>query len=476
MATQSFESLSQKYGARYRWLVLVVVGLGAVAGILSSTSFTVAVPSLMRHFDIGQAQVQWTITGFMAAMTVGMLPTAWLLDRLGFRRLFLGAIALLGVCSVAGYLATDFWLVVGLRVVQGLTAGVLQPMGTIAVMRLFPPGEQGRAMGILGFGVVLAPAMAPTFGGMLLDRFGWSSIFLLSLPFCLITLAVGLRLLPQPRPPERRPFDWLGLGLLTGASLAIVEAVASLQRHGIGSGWTLVLFSLALLSLLCFVAHARRSAHPIISLSPFANTPFTMGTLVSFAYGFGLYASTYLIPVFLQHAMHFSATAAGLALLPSGLVLAVTIAVAGRMADRYSPLLVTISGLALFGLSFVFFGVVATHISYTQIVTGTVLGRIGLGLVLPALSIATLRYLTPAQLGQSSVIISYTRQLGGVMGVAIAAVFVGWREAVYSHQADGVVTAYAQAFMMLALVFLFATAAACFMKQRSPGPGTLSSP
>ncbi|TCS36538.1 EmrB/QacA subfamily drug resistance transporter [Paucimonas lemoignei] len=462
----SFDALSQRYGAhRYRWLVLLVLGLGAVSSLLASTSFTVAVPSLMKHFNVGQTQVQWTITGFMAAMTVGMLPTSWLLDHLGARKLFLGAIAVLAASGLAGAFATNFTLVVALRILQGATAGVLQPLTTIAVMRLFPVEEQGRATGILGFGIILAPAMAPTFGGMLLDRFGWPAIFLMNLPACVAAAVMGFYLLPLPRENTHRRFDWIGLAMLTVVSLAIVEAVASLQHSGLTSSWTLILFAVAILTLTGFIFHAKRTEHPIISLSPFAERIFTMGTLVTFAYGFGLYASTYLIPVFLQHAMHLSATAAGLALLPSGLVLAVTIPLAGRMADRHSPLLVTIAGLTMFFLSFAFFAIVAAHITYPEVVGGAILGRIGLGFILPALSIATLRPLKPEQIGQSSVVVSYVRQLGGVMGVAVSAAFVSWREAAYEGVSGGVFSAYAESFMLVAGFFLLAIIAAYFMKQ-----------
>lgn len=467
----SYESLSARHGARYPWLVLLVAGLGVVSSLLASTSFTVTVPALIARFGVGPSEVQWTITGFMAAMTVGMLPTSWLLDHLGFRRLFLAATGVMALAGVAGSLAPTFATVVGLRVVQGAAAGILQPLATIAVMRLFPPDRQGQATGILGFGIVLAPALAPTFAGMLLDGFGWSAVFLLNLPACLLAIGFGARLLPQRRPAEHRSFDWLGLVVLTLATLAVVEAVANLQRHGPAGTWTLLFAGLAAAGWVAYVLHARRAVHPIISLKPFTDRTFTMGAVVTFTYGFGLYASAYLIPVFLQHAMHFSATAAGVALLPSGIALALTIPLAGRMADRFPAPLVTIAGLSAFCLSFVFFGLIAQRIHYVEIVGGTVLGRIGLGLIMPALTVGTLRHLSRELIAQSSVVVSYLRQLGGVMGVAVAAVFVAWREAAYQGHAAAVVDAYADGYFMVAGVFVLAIVAASFMKSTGSPAG-----
>jgi len=460
------EEHEQRHGERYRWMVLAVMGLGIIAGVLATSSFNVAVPALMRDFAIGQEQVQWAITGFMAAMTVGMLPTPWLLERFGFRRVFLSGVSLMLAASVAGALSTHFGFLVTMRVVQGLAAGLIQPLGPLLVMRGFPPGVRGRASGALGFGLVLAPAVAPALGGLLLDRFGWPAIFLLNLPFCALALVSALYLLPRPGAPQRNAFDWWGLALLAGATLALIESVASLQHSGLLAPWTLALLGLTAALAALFVRHARRAEKPIISLGLFRYRSFTMGTLVAFAYGFGLYASTYLIPVFLQTALGFGAAAAGMVLVPAGIALAVTIAPAGRLADRMSPQWITVAGLVCFGLSFLLLAALADGIGHGELIFVTVLSRVGLGMILPALNLATMRHLEPQQLGQSSTVFSYSRQLGGVLGVAMAAVFVAWRESVYGTVPPGVVTAYAQGFLLVAGVFALAVVAACRMGRR----------
>jgi EmrB/QacA subfamily drug resistance transporter len=411
------------------------------------------------------------MTGFMAAMTVAMLPAPWLLERVGFRRVFLSALAVLAITSVAGSLSPNFPCVVAARIVQGAAAGILQPMGVLVVMRLFPIPSQGKASGVLSFSIVLAPAVAPALGGTLLDLFGWQAIFLINLPFCALAGLAALYLLPLPREITRKRFDWVGVGLLTLATLALIEGVVSLQQRGLTAPWTLGQLALALAATVFFVGHADRAKAPIISLGLFRHRAFAMGSLVSFAYGFGLYASTYLIPVFLQNALEYSATAAGIALIPAGIALALTIPLAGKMADRHSPQWITAAGLALFGLSFMLLAILGGRIAYAQLIGVTVLGRLSLGLILPALSLATLRHLEAHHLAQSSVVISYVRQLGGVLGIAIAAVFVEWREAIYGRVAPGVYAAYSQAFLLLAAVFVLALVAACMMKAPSKTGG-----
>ncbi len=460
----SFDSLSQRYGTKYKWMVLFILGLGTVAGVLCASSFNVAVPALTRHFGLGQDQVQWAMTGFLVATTVGMLPTSWLLDRLGFRRVFLMALLTLIIASVAGFYAPTFTLVVVARIVQGAATGVLQPMGTLALMRLIPPQFQGRASGILIFSIALTPAVAPSFGGILLDRFGWESIFLLGIPFAMVAGLAAFFLLPVPRKIKIRPFDWPGLAWLSLGTIALVEGVSSLQHSGPFSVWTIGQCLVAVAAALIYYRHANRLNEPIINLNVFARRTFAMGTVVSFSYGFGLYASTYLIPVFLQNALSYSAGAAGIALVPSGIALVVMLPLAGRLADHYAPKWLTLVGLVMFGASFLVFSFQGGDIQYGEIIAATVVGRIGLGMILPALSLAALRNLEAHQLGQSTVVFSYARQLGGVMGVAIIAVFMEWRESVHGVIPPGIYTAYSQGFWLLSAVFLIAILAAFLMK------------
>jgi predicted MFS family arabinose efflux permease len=337
-------------------------------------------------------------------------------------------------------------------------------MGPLALMRLFPPASQGRAMGVMSFSIAFTPAIAPALAGFLLDRFGWSSIFLLNLPFCAVAIVTAFYLLPLPGSRASKPFDWFGLGLLSLATMALVEAVTSLQHRGLLAPWTLCQFSVAIAAMLLYIRHAKHKPAPIIGLGLLRQRTFAMGSIVAFVYGFGVYASVYLIPVFLQNALAYSASSAGMALLPSGIALVFTLLVAGRLADHFPPKWLTAVGLAAFGLSFLLFAWWGGHISYAELIGVTIFGRIGLGLVMPALSLATMQHLQPHELSQSSVISSYARQLGGVMGVAIVAVFLEWRESVYGRMAPGIYTAYVQGFLLLSAVFLVAFLAAYRME------------
>lgn len=198
-ASGSLAVLRERYGERYRWLLLLSVMVGTMASIMSSTIVNVAIPDMSHYFTLGQERAQWVTSGFMVATTVSMLTTPWLLSRYGYRATYVGAMLLLLAGGVGGGLARDFGLVLAARVAEGLAAGVVQPIPAVIILYAFQPHEQGRASGIFGMGVVLAPALGPSIGGLLVDWFGWRSIFFMVVPLS-NTLAVAQEAAQHIRP------------------------------------------------------------------------------------------------------------------------------------------------------------------------------------------------------------------------------------------------------------------------------------
>ena len=235
-------ALEQRIGPNYRWYVLLTVMIGTMAAIMASTIINVAVPDISRVFGLGQERAQWLSAGFMAAMTLSMLTTPWLLERFGYRHTYTGAVLLLMAGGLCGGLARGFELVLAMRVVEGLAAGVLQPIPAIIILRAFGAGERGKAMGIFGFGVVLAPALGPSIGGVLVEWFGWRSIFFVVIPFCALAATLAQRYLPVGVPGggevNRRGarLDLPGLVLIAVAVLSLLNGMVQLHGASRGAG------------------------------------------------------------------------------------------------------------------------------------------------------------------------------------------------------------------------------------------------
>jgi EmrB/QacA subfamily drug resistance transporter len=465
----SLNSLAARHGELYRWKVLATIMIGSIASVMSSTIVNVAVPDLIRQFAIGQERAQWVATAFMAATTLSMLPTPWLLARFGYRHAYQGAASALMLGGLVGGLAQSFDVVLAMRALEGLAAGVLQVVPSIVILRAFKPGTQGRAMGIFGFGVVLAPAIGPSIGGLLVEHFGWRSIFFVVLPFGAIAVVLAQRLLPVSAPGGARPnvntppLDWPGLALAGVGVLALLNGLVHL--HDRVHSTAAMLLAAGAGTLAIFAVRQWRLAAPLLDLRLVRHRTFRMGALIAFIYGMGLFGSTYLVPIFMQTALHFPPSQAGAALLPAGLVLAGTIPLGGRLADRIAPHLLVAGGLTLLAISFALMTTVGSGTTLWVLMTWAVVGRIGLGLVLPSLSLGAMRGLSHAEIAQGSSGISFARQIGGAVGISVVGIVLEWR--LHAHAASGglPLAGFAETFWMVAGLCLLATMAALRMRQ-----------
>ena len=466
----TIEHLRMRHGPNFRWLVLLTVMVGMMASIMSSTIVNVAVPDMSRYFQIGQDRAQWISAAFMAATTLSLLLTPWLLQRYGLRKTYVGANLLLMIGGIVGGLSGNYPVMIAMRVLEGVAAGILMPIPNVVIMREFPGDEQGRAIGIFGFGVVLAPAIGPVVGGVLVEHFGWRSIFFVVVPFCLVALEMARRYLPVVSSfvTTPRPFDWTGLLWATSATLAVLNGLVDLQGGKTVQGAVLLCGGAACFAAFAF--HQLRAAHPLLQMRLFMHQPFTMGAIVAFVYGIGLFGSTYLLPIYLQAALDYSPSKSGFVLLPAGLALAITMPVAGRLADKLRASRLVTAGLALLVVSTMLMATVTPDTSILILMAWVVLGRIGIGIIMPSLSLGSMRGLGVAEVPQAASMANFLRQLGGAVGVSLVGILLEWRLAAHGVTLLGAggnaarVSAFDETFLILAAISLPAMVAAWFME------------
>jgi DHA2 family multidrug resistance protein len=470
----TLEQLRERHGSRYKWLVLLTVMIGSMASILSSTIVNVAIPDLSRHFVLGQERAQWVSAAFMLAMTLSMLTTPWLLLRFGLRRTYTGAILTLLAGGVIGGFSFNYSMLISMRVAEGLASGILQPIPAILVLRAFQQHEQGKAMGIFGFGVVFAPAIGPSVGGFLVEQFGWRSIFFVVVPFCLIVLLMVRRFLAinTADSTEDNPLDWKGLLLVAVGVIGTLNGLVHLHDDRLLAA---ALIGVGIACMIWFVLYELKSPQPLMNMALFRYRQFSMGALVAFIYGMGLFGSTYLLPVFMQMGLNYAPSQAGLVLLPAGVALALTIPIAGRLADRVAPYVLVSLGLALLALSFGLMGSDAGGSSYLALMAWAIIGRIGLGFVLPSLSLGSMRGVDAAFIAQGASTINFMRQLGGAIGVSLAGILLEWRLSAHhvalstgaAQGSGGQVQAFDETFLVVSGVCAIAVVAAWRMRPRA---------
>jgi EmrB/QacA subfamily drug resistance transporter len=333
----------------------------------------------------------------------------------------------------------------------------------ITIFQVFPLNRRGQAMGIYGLGVVLGPAIAPAIGGVLVDTLSWRAVFLVVLPACVIGMAMAWRYLPgKDRQLAAIRLDRAGVLLLAMGITAVLWGLANGHRRGWGDPLLLVTLPGGIVSLVLFAFWQRRNPQPLMDLRVFRYPGFTGSFLMSMVIGAGVFASTYVTPLYFQQVLGESAASAGLMLMPAGLAMAFTFPVAGHLTDRFSETRIMMAGLVLFVLNMVLMAGATLTTSAVWLVWWTLLGRVGLGLMMPPSSTGALGLLPPALIPQGSGIFNFARQIGGALGVNLCALCIQFFSDRFGQTDPAASLAQAfeygfdRAFWLLLIVFLLA--------------------
>ena len=455
MSDTHLKQLRDRFGARYRWYVTFTAMVGTMAMTLSSTIINVALPEIMLEFGVGHSQVQWLATAFLASMTVGMLVNAWCVNTFGLRKTYLGAMLAFLAASGLGGIAPSFELLVASRVLQGLMAGLIQPLALLIIYHVFPVNERGKAMGIYGMGVIIGPTVGPVLGGVMVDLVSWRAVFLVVVPVVFGGVLMALRFLARPETSLlRRRLDVGGLLLLVVWLTTLLWVLANGPLHGWSDMRVLAGITIGVLAFISFVALELRRAEPLMAMAVFRLPGFTGAFIVSMVTGAALFTSVYLLPLLAQKSLGFSSTDAGLLLVPAGLVMAMAFPLIGRMADMYGPLWLVGGGLAVFAVSCLLLGISSATGTFFWVATWGAIGRIGIALMMPSVVVGTLRLLPETLVNQGAGVISFARQFGGAVGVSVAAMVLQEQAAIFAFGSmqDAVALAYRDAFFLLGLL------------------------
>ncbi|MDX6729359.1 MAG: hypothetical protein QOK49_4164, partial [Baekduia sp.] len=314
--------------------VSIVVVLGTFMSILDTTIVNVAINTLSRDFDTSLATIQWVSTGYMLALATVIPLTGWAADRFGTKRLYMISIGLFLAGSALSGMAWSAESLIGFRVLQGLGGGMIMPAGMTILSRAAGPQRMGRVMSIVGVPMLMGPIIGPILGGWLVDDVSWRWIFYVNIPIGAIALLAARRLLATDEPAAHEKLDWLGLLLLSPGLAAFVYGLAETSSQGgVTSAQALIPMVAGVFLIGAFIAHALRSAWPLIDVNLFRNRTMSAASATTFSFAMAMFGAMFLLPLYYQVVRGQSALDAGLMLAPQGLGAAMAMPIAGRLTD-----------------------------------------------------------------------------------------------------------------------------------------------
>lgn len=409
-----------------RWTV-IATGLGVFMIVLDALIVNVALPDLQASFHVGEAGLQWVVAGYSIGMAVLMMASATIADGIGRRRTYVAGLGVFGVGSLVSGIAPTLWLVTAARFVQGGAAATVSVASLALISNAFPePGARVRAIGYWTAITSTGTALGPTLGGVLTDAFGWRSVFLVNVPVAVIAIVLTGRWVVESKEPVRAALDRLGqvtFAVAVGsASFVIIQG----QEVGWDSPAIIALALVALVSLVAFVVHEGRTAHPMMDLRLFLERRYAIAIGTVFAAYFTAYGLLLMVSQYVQDAKGESAIATGLLILPFAIGQLLTAPRAGAIASRVGARLPVLCGQALMsaGLVALIIGVDAGSV---VLAIGLGLAGCGVGLIITPTTGIAMNAVPADRAGMASGILSTQRAIGSIAGYAVmGAVLATW--------------------------------------------------
>ena len=424
-----------------KWLVTVSITFGTLMGAIDASIVNVAVPHLTGSLGVTIEQITWVTTGFVIATVMVMPLTGFLARLFGQKRVYMTCLVLFIAGSALCGMARSLPLLVFFRVIQGLGAGALQPTEQAILRQTFPPQEQGMAMALFGMAVVLGPAFGPTLGGYIVDNYSWPWIFYINVPIGLVSLLMVSRFVHEPADVraalhamaerQRKNMDWSGIAtLIIGLGTMQYVLEEGNRNDWFESGEIKLVTLVAVVSLTFLVIRELSATVPAVDFSLFRDVVFFSGTMIGAVMFAMLMAVTFLLPIFMQELLGFTATQAGLALMPRSLTMLVVMPIVGRIYNIVSPRIVVAVGILIFAYTAWMMGHYTLETSARGIVNVLILQGVAFSCLFIPLTTVALSSIPRHRLPDATGLNSLLRQTGGSMGLAVFATMMSryaWR-------------------------------------------------
>jgi DHA2 family multidrug resistance protein len=433
-----------------KWLVAMTVMLPTFIEIMDTSVVNVSLPHIQGSLSAGLDEVTWVLTSYLVSNAIVIPITGWLAGMFGRKRYLLFSLSMFTISSLICGAAPSLEVLVVARVFQGIGGGGLQPLSQAILLESFPTKERGLAMAVFGMGIVMAPIMGPVLGGWVTDTLTWRWIFYINLPAGIVAVTLVALFIHDPSYVKRArlKIDTWGLFLLTVGLGCLQIVLDKGQREDwFNSNFILIMTAGAAVALILFVMVEWNTKNPVVDLRVFRDRSFTAGNVIMFGGFFCLFGSIFLLPLYLQKLMDYTAFWAGLVLGPGGLASFFVMPVAGLLMKKdVSPRFLLAIGVTLGAYSLwlmsgfnLFAGFMA--VSYPRMVQG-----LAMGLFFVPLSTAAFATIPKEEIGNASGIFNLLRNLGGSVGVAFSTTLLARRTQVHQSFLVEHITPYNPAF------------------------------
>lgn len=423
-----------------RVIITITAIMCALLEIIDTTIVNVALNEMKGNLGATLNDVSWVITAYAIANVIIVPLTSWLSQQFGRRNYFAVSIVIFTVASFLCGNATNIWELVFFRFIQGLGGGALLVTSQTIITEVYPPEKRGMAQALYGMGVIVGPTLGPPLGGYIVDHFSWPYIFYINIPIGVIATLLTLSYVKSPNYGGKKSLsevDWFGILFLIMAVGSLQFVLEKGQEHDWFEDVWIILFSVvAVLGVYLFIWRELVAKDPAVELRVLKDKNLAIGTVLSFILGFGLYGSTFVIPLFTQNSLGWTAFQSGLMLVPSSIATGLMMPIVGRAIQKgvSQKYLIAMGFSAFFGFSLWAYTVITPFTSEGDFFWMLMLRGVGLGFLFVPTTTLALSSLKGKEIGQGAAFTGMVRQLGGSFGIALISTYIS-RKSV-QHRSD----------------------------------------
>jgi DHA2 family multidrug resistance protein len=421
------------------WVIAFTVTLATFMEALDSSIANVSLPHIAGTLGASYAEATWILTSYLVSNAIVLPISGWIANRIGRKRFYMTCVAMFTIFSFLCGLANSLTMLIVFRIFQGAAGGGLQPSERAILADTFAPAKRSLAFAIYGMAVVVAPAIGPTLGGWITDNFTWRWIFFLNIPVGMLSLFLTRRIVEDPPYLKRArktlgSVDGIGLGLLALTIGALQIMLDKGQEDDwFGSHLIVFLAILAVAGFGLFLWREMTTEHPVVDLSLYRKRNFAMSQIVMVVIGAALYATTVMIPQFLQEMMGYTATQAGLALSAGGLVLMVLLPIVGWLGQKLDLRLMITFGFAMLTFGIWRISDLYLGIAFWDAVSWRVVMVLGMPFLFVPISVMSYVGIRQEKNNEVSGLTALARNVGGSIGVSFISTMLVRRAQVHQE-------------------------------------------
>ena len=405
---------------KLKWIICFLIIIGNFLGMLDSSSVNLALYPIANDLNISLNQVQWIVIAYMLVLTVFLPFFGKLGDIFPKNKVYSIGFLVFALGAVLNSIAPNFCMLITFRCIEALGASVMMANGPGTIATLFKGADRGKALGLNGCLVAVGGLSGPAIGGLLINYFGWRTIFLPCVPIALIAAVASYKLLPNyTHKIKDFKFDYKGFIYFTIGLFALLLAISEGRQWGWRSVQIITLGIITLIFGGLFYIRDRKINYPLINLKMFKIKTFSFGNIAVMMSYMCMFTNAILLPFFLQEIIKYNAFVTGLLILPYSIASSAIAPFAGSYSGKYGSHILTKIGPVIYVLALILFTTFNTNTSMWQIIFASFLMGVGNGLFQSPSNNAIITSVPKEELGVASGILSLSRNLGNILGVAI---------------------------------------------------------